>query len=86
MGKIIDRVRLREQSAEAKREFDASPFGRILAHDAANPGKTIKFRRWVPPSFGAGAAEPVRPDPECPDCKGSAPHCGGSLCQFGKKP
>lgn len=62
MGKIIDRVRHREDRAEAKRAFDASPFGRILAGDAANPGKTIRFRRWAPPAWGISTAELREPE------------------------
>lgn len=124
MGKIIARVRRREDRAEAHRAFLASPFGRILAGDAANPGKTIKFRRWMPPAWGISEAElrqpgeeaknerarsaldalqdvhvdakigavtwgkpvtpmPLRPDPNCPDCRGRVTHCGGALCGFG---
>lgn len=62
MGKIIDRVRHREDQAEAKRAFDASPFGRIRAGDAANPGKTIKFRRWTPPAWGTSQVELRQPE------------------------
>lgn len=62
MGKIIARVRRREDRAEAKRAFDASPLGRILAHDAANPGKTIKFRRWTPPAWASPIPDNLPPN------------------------
>lgn len=66
MGKIINRVRERNAQAEAKRRFDESPFGRILAAERANPGGTIKFRRWPaysPPARGGDSIqEPAADD------------------------
>lgn len=62
MGKIIARVRRREERVEARRAFEASPFGRILSHDKANPGKTIIFRRWTPSVWGTSTTELRQPE------------------------